>query len=37
VIEGPEAPDFALTLEGGEVFTSSLELRPILLYFWADW
>lgn len=37
VIEGPGAADFTFTLEGGEVFTSNLEPRPILLYFWADW
>ena len=35
--EGPDAPDFALTLgEGGE-FSLSAESKPVYMVFWAEW
>ncbi len=36
-VEGPPAPDFALALGDGGVFTLSEEQKPVYLVFWAEW
>jgi cytochrome oxidase Cu insertion factor (SCO1/SenC/PrrC family) len=35
--EGPEAPDFTLTLASGDSFTLSAEQKPVYMIFWAEW
>ena len=37
VVDGPEAPDFALTLGSGDTFVLSDEQKPVYLVFWAEW
>jgi cytochrome oxidase Cu insertion factor (SCO1/SenC/PrrC family) len=33
----PAAPDFALELADGSVFTLSAAQKPVYLVFWAEW
>lgn len=35
--EGPDAPDFILTLGQGGEFSPSAEDKPIYMVFWAEW
>ena len=35
--EGPDAPDFTMTLGDGGSFTLSEEAKPVYMIFWADW
>ena len=37
VVDGPDAPDFALALASGETFVLSDEQKPVYLVFWAEW
>lgn len=35
--DGPDAPDFVLTLGQGGEFSLSAEKKPVYIVFWADW
>jgi len=35
--DGPDAPDFVLTLGPGGEFSLSDEQRPVYVVFWAEW
>lgn len=35
--DGPDAPDFTVTLADGSEFNLSAEQKPVYMVFWAEW